>query len=228
MSGAADPNSRFISETDIQEARSERATAWQKAYESGQTPTDADSTYDPRTLYERLQEQRRRKEDAYAESRRHANLVHKLDPDESEFLETVDDQEHQKIADQRHAELVALAKFKDEVAETQEQKNRVAKKRKLADTNVGMAGRGGGQKSVLDRIATVVVKSAVKVDEVESKKVVGEGDHPQSDANGGDDVDDKEVLEGGALGGLLAAYQGVSDSESDDDSGSESDNKGSS
>ncbi|KAJ2844353.1 hypothetical protein J3B02_004987 [Coemansia erecta] len=228
MSGA-DPNSRFVSEADIQEARKQREAAWQKAYESGQQPPpEADPTYDPRTLYERLQEQRRRKEEALAESRRHANLIRKLDADESEFLETIEDQEHEKLVDQQRAELAALAAFKEQIAEKQQSKGM---KRKLAVSGLSGA-EGRSQKSILSRIGSVVtVRAAERVNPVEDRTERGGGGNHDSRglAETGDDVvvvDDKSVSEDTALGGFLAAYQSASDSSSDSDKDSDKDNDG--
>ncbi|KAJ2616520.1 hypothetical protein H4S08_000756 [Coemansia sp. RSA 1365] len=112
-----DPNSRFISENAIEEARKEREEAWKKAYETGAAAPIPETDYDPRTLYERLQEQRSKKEEAYAESRRFANQIRKLDTEEIEFLDTVDVLERQKQTEQKQTEILALADFNNKVAE---------------------------------------------------------------------------------------------------------------
>ncbi|KAJ1876714.1 hypothetical protein GGI16_007464 [Coemansia sp. S142-1] len=116
---STDPSSRFISESVLEEARREREAAWQKAYESGDTSAvhPAESEYDPRTLYEQLKEQRQKKDDSYAESRRFANQIKKLDPDETDFLESIDEHALEKQRAERQAEILALAQFKDQVAE---------------------------------------------------------------------------------------------------------------
>ncbi|KAJ2491902.1 hypothetical protein IWW37_001874 [Coemansia sp. RSA 2050] len=116
---STDPSSRFISESAIEEARREREAAWKKAYESGNTSTAAppESEYDPRTLYERLKEQRQKKDESYAESRRFANQIKKLDPEETDFLEAIDEHALEKQRAERQAEMLALAQFKDQVAE---------------------------------------------------------------------------------------------------------------
>ncbi|KAJ2714767.1 hypothetical protein H4R19_001555 [Coemansia spiralis] len=117
MSGA-DPSSRFVTEAAIEEARKEREQAWKKAYEAGEVQGPApDAEYDPRTLYEQLREQRAKKTEAYEESRRFANSIRKLDADETEFLDTVDELEQQRWREQRQSETLALSEFKDKVAE---------------------------------------------------------------------------------------------------------------
>ncbi|KAJ2743363.1 hypothetical protein GGI20_003799 [Coemansia sp. BCRC 34301] len=116
---STDPSSRFISESAIEDARREREAAWQKAYESGDAPSSApvDPEYDPRTLYERLKEQRQKKDESYAESRRFANQIKTLDPEETEFLESINEHALEKQRAERQAEILALARFKDQVAE---------------------------------------------------------------------------------------------------------------
>ncbi|KAJ2767849.1 hypothetical protein IWQ56_003168 [Coemansia nantahalensis] len=117
MSGT-DPGSRFITEAAIDEARKEREEAWKRAFEAGEAQAPApDGAYDPRTLYERLQEQRAKKAEAYEESRRFASGIRKLDEDETEFLDTVDELEQQRHRARRQSESLALSQFKDKVAE---------------------------------------------------------------------------------------------------------------
>ncbi|KAJ2641738.1 hypothetical protein IW137_002974 [Coemansia sp. RSA 1287] len=119
MSGT-DPSSRFISESAIDDARKEREDAWKKAYESGTAPP-ADPDYESRTLYEQLQEQRTKKSEAMAESRRFANQIRMLDDGETEFLDSVDEHEREQQVARKREEMAALAEFKDKVAERQQQ-----------------------------------------------------------------------------------------------------------
>lgn len=62
-------SSRFASEKSIQEAQERRKEEWQKAYERmGQKPPEKEpEAYDPRTLYEKLQEQKASKQSAFEE-----------------------------------------------------------------------------------------------------------------------------------------------------------------
>ncbi|KAJ1723542.1 hypothetical protein LPJ53_002111 [Coemansia erecta] len=210
-------SSRFISEDDIEEARKEREAAWKKAYESADhDPTSAasqDPAYDPRTLYERLQEQRQRKEETLAESRRFANRIRRLDEDETEFLEVAEDREQEKIDEQRRAEMAALAAFREEVAESKGPGAAAKRKARADESAKGVAARS----SILAKIGPVVVKKR----KADGDKEKGGDDDKE---RGGDDVagekkDDNPLL------GLLAAYNNNSESESDNndsDSDSES------
>ncbi|TPX41357.1 hypothetical protein SeMB42_g05608 [Synchytrium endobioticum] len=69
-------SSRFVSEGDLQKAKEGRANAG---------VVEA-SEYDPRTLYERLQEQKKKKEEEFEQSRRWSNLIKRLDEDDVDFL----------------------------------------------------------------------------------------------------------------------------------------------
>ncbi|KAI8324452.1 hypothetical protein GQ54DRAFT_320969 [Martensiomyces pterosporus] len=166
-----DPKSRFISEAAIDEARREREEAWKKAYEAGEAPTPTpDADHDPRTLYERLQEQRQRKDEAYAESRRFGNQIRKLDQGETEFLESVDDHEREKVEDQKRKEILELAAFKDEVAS---KKQRTGAAKSSAATRERRA-RNQPARSIIGRISGAVV-------------VKHPGAHGKQDSGGGAD-----------------------------------------
>ncbi|KAJ2157581.1 hypothetical protein GGF46_004399 [Coemansia sp. RSA 552] len=156
--GSTDPSSRFISESTIEEARKERGEAWKRAYEAGSTseappPPPPDADYDPRTLYERLQEQRAIKGDALAESRRFANQIRKLDTDELEFLDEVDERERKKQLEQQQKERSALAEFNEKVAEQREQLRQSQKRRQPPRTPAKPA-----KNRILDQIGVTVVR----------------------------------------------------------------------
>ena len=68
--------------------------------------------YDPRTLYERLKEQKDKKQEEYEESKKLKNFVKGLEDDEVEFLQNIDEQkavlEHRKYEE----EMKTLEEFK--------------------------------------------------------------------------------------------------------------------
>ncbi|KAJ1950071.1 hypothetical protein FBU59_000848, partial [Linderina macrospora] len=110
-------DSRFVSEDSLDEAKKERAEAWRKAYSTDPPPSDPPTAYDPRTLYERLQEQKRKKEEEYADSHRLSKQIRLLDHEETEFLDAIDDQENEKLVAKRRQELLEVAEFQRMVAE---------------------------------------------------------------------------------------------------------------
>ncbi|RIB05960.1 N-terminal domain of NEFA-interacting nuclear protein NIP30-domain-containing protein [Gigaspora rosea] len=102
---------KFVSSTEIEEARKKRAEEWKAAYERlGEKPPEIEEEYDPRTLYEKLQEQKMKKEEAFQEMTRFSNLIHRLDEDEIDFLATL---EHE----QRGKEMEKMKKVEEELEE---------------------------------------------------------------------------------------------------------------
>ncbi|KAF9438806.1 hypothetical protein BGZ76_004405 [Entomortierella beljakovae] len=97
-------------ENSIEEARKVRQEEWKKAYDNKENPppVQEEEPYDPRTLYERLQEQKQKKDDAFAEATKFGNLIHRIDNDEFDFLNGLEDEEAKKkkeVAEQEEEEL---------------------------------------------------------------------------------------------------------------------------
>ncbi|KAF9985410.1 hypothetical protein BGZ75_003006 [Mortierella antarctica] len=75
-------------------------------------PIQEEVPYDPRTLYERLQEQKQKKDDAFAEATKFGNLIHRIDNDEFDFLSTLENEEAQKKRELAEQEEEELRKFR--------------------------------------------------------------------------------------------------------------------
>ena len=98
-----------------------------------------EQAYDPRTLYERLKEQKDKKQEEYEESKKLKNFVKGLEDDEVEFLQNVDEQkailENQKYEE----EMNALEEFKktktNKITEDQDQLINDAKKEVFGSTS---------------------------------------------------------------------------------------------
>ncbi|KAG0339499.1 hypothetical protein BG000_001989 [Podila horticola] len=110
----------FSSET-LDEARKERQEAWDKAYQNTENPPPIkeEIPYDPRTLYERLQEQKQKKDDAFAEATKFGNLIHRIDNDEFDFLSTLESEEAQKKRELADQEAKDLEVFRQNQLKTQ-------------------------------------------------------------------------------------------------------------
>jgi hypothetical protein len=84
-------------------------------------PEEAPETvYDPRSLYERLKEQRDKKDMDFEESKKFKNLVHTLDDDEIIHLNTVDELKLMQEKQQKEEELKEINEYRMKVAELQE------------------------------------------------------------------------------------------------------------
>ncbi|KAJ2901093.1 hypothetical protein IWW38_000058 [Coemansia aciculifera] len=219
-STTTDPSTRFISESVIEDARREREAAWQKAYESGEVsssappPTDAD--YDPRTLYERLKEQRQKKDESYAESRRFANQIKTLDSEETEFLESIDEHALEKQRAERQAEVLALAQFKDQVAERRQPPLAAASGNRM----VPPASIKEGRVSAIAAIATAVRSRPKRVEPLEqpdsSAKRLRPADRTDDPCAISDSPPPPAPSGDNALNALLASYGSDGDSDAND------------
>ncbi|KAF9329088.1 hypothetical protein BG006_007821 [Podila minutissima] len=107
------PSIAWRTET-LDEARKERQDEWDKAYKNSENPPpiQEEVPYDPRTLYERLQEQKQKKDDAFAEAT-------KFDNDEFDFLSTLENEEAQKKRDLADQEAKDLEAFRQNQLKTQ-------------------------------------------------------------------------------------------------------------
>ncbi|KAF9155322.1 hypothetical protein DFQ26_009779 [Actinomortierella ambigua] len=102
-------------------ARQARRQEWEKAYKDAENPPpppEEEPDYDPRTLYERLQEQRQKKDDAFREATKFGNLIKKLDGDEFDFLSNLHEEEDKKKRDMAELEAQALEEFRSSVKST--------------------------------------------------------------------------------------------------------------
>lgn len=68
--------------------------------------------YDPRTLYERLQEQKTLKEDALKEAMRFSNLVKRVDDEEMEYYRTLTDTQIQAELEKKRQEMKQLEEYR--------------------------------------------------------------------------------------------------------------------
>ncbi|KAL7750557.1 hypothetical protein RI367_003898 [Sorochytrium milnesiophthora] len=122
----------FITEAEAQEIRQNKEEQYRK-FNNGKDPTP-EELVDSRPLAERLAEQRRKKEDAFAEATRLSNLIHKLDEDEIEFLEHVHEAGTQADRDARNKELLELDAFR----KRQEQLDLARQTQDKTETRVNM------------------------------------------------------------------------------------------
>uniref|UniRef100_T1PBE9 N-terminal domain of NEFA-interacting nuclear protein NIP30 n=1 Tax=Musca domestica TaxID=7370 RepID=T1PBE9_MUSDO len=82
-------SSGFITESELAEARKRRQEEWEKVRTADQ-PLERPEEYDSRSLYDRLKEQKMKKDLEYEETHKLKNLIRGLDEDEVSFLELVD------------------------------------------------------------------------------------------------------------------------------------------
>uniref|UniRef100_A0A146LBF8 Protein FAM192A n=1 Tax=Lygus hesperus TaxID=30085 RepID=A0A146LBF8_LYGHE len=114
-------SSGFISETELAEQRKVRQEEWEKVRQAHDPKEAPEEEYDHRSLYERLEEQKKKKEFEYEESHRLKNMIKGLDDDEVDFLDLVDrtkmEEERKKAVEEERE----IADFRNRVATLQEQ-----------------------------------------------------------------------------------------------------------
>ncbi|KAH0501672.1 Protein FAM192A [Microtus ochrogaster] len=116
MDGGDDGNlvikKRFVSEAELDERRKRRQEEWEKVRKPEDPQECPEEAYDPRSLYERLQEQKDRKQQEYEEQFKFKNMVRGLDEDETNFLDEVSRQQELIEKQRREEELEELKEYR--------------------------------------------------------------------------------------------------------------------
>lgn len=129
--------------------------------------------YDHRTLYERLQEQKLKKQEAYDESHKLKNLIKGLDNDEIEFLNVIDSNKAQLENRKYQEELLALEEYKRGVVHlnTEEQDRKLLEfKRELFQLHKNKLENQSKSKKSQSDLLSGVIKRKGKDAPVISKK----------------------------------------------------------
>ncbi|XP_071502621.1 PSME3-interacting protein-like [Diadema antillarum] len=90
----------FVSESELQAQRQRRQEEWEKVRTADQPEECPEEEYDPRSLFEKLQEQKDKKQSDYDEQFKFKNMIRGIDEDESNFLNDVAEKQ-MKIESQR-------------------------------------------------------------------------------------------------------------------------------
>ncbi|KAK5928483.1 hypothetical protein CgunFtcFv8_013542 [Champsocephalus gunnari] len=130
-----DLSRKFVSETELDENRKKRQEEWEKVRKPEDPEEAPEEKYDPRTLFERLQEQKDKKQEEFEEQFKFRNMVRGLDEDESSFLDEVS----------RQQSLVEKQRRDEEKQELSSQSSDSSKKQKVEITKTGTTGNGDRQ-----------------------------------------------------------------------------------
>ncbi|XP_036399841.1 PSME3-interacting protein isoform X2 [Megalops cyprinoides] len=109
--GGVDLGRKFVSESELEEKRKRRQEEWEKVRKEDDPEEAPEEEYDPRSLYERLQEQKDKKQEEYEEQFKFKNMVRGLDEDESSFLDEVSRQQSLIEKQRRDEELQELQEY---------------------------------------------------------------------------------------------------------------------
>ncbi|KAL4613679.1 protein FAM192A isoform X1 [Arapaima gigas] len=107
-----DLSRKFVSESEIEERKRKRQEEWEKVRKPEDPEEAPEEEYDPRSLYERLQEQKDKKQEEYEEQFKFKNMVRGLNEDETSFLDEVSRQQSLIEKQRRDEELKELKEYR--------------------------------------------------------------------------------------------------------------------
>lgn len=168
----------FVSEAELEEKRKKRQEEWDKV-RTAEDPVEApEEEYDPRSLFERLEEQRLKKQADYEEAHKLKNMIRGLDDDEVTFLEYVDVQKQKVEAQRLKEDMQELEEYRKAVAKLSEE----AVEAKRLETKVATSGQG--RKSQLALLSAAVKRKSGSSSSSPSKKASRCGESPVNGTSG--------------------------------------------
>ncbi|XP_001606256.1 PSME3-interacting protein [Nasonia vitripennis] len=165
-------SSGFISEAEIAEQRKIRQEEWEKVRSADQPIEAPEEVYDPRCLYDRLQEQKNKRDADYEEAHKLKNMIKGLDDDEVEFLDLVDRTKMEEERKKNMEEEKEMHDFKAAVASLQEKSLDERLKQELKQPVIhNKSATSSNKNSQLRLLAGVVVKKPAKSESATKRKL---------------------------------------------------------
>ncbi|XP_026221763.1 PSME3-interacting protein isoform X1 [Anabas testudineus] len=137
--GAADVHlsRKFVSEAELDERRKKRQEEWEKVRKPDDPEEAPEEEYDPRSLFERLQEQKDKKQEEFEEQFKFRNMVRGLDEDETSFLDEVSRQQCLVEKQRRDEEKQELLEYRSALAKQVSSESRKEPDKKAAPKQSG-------------------------------------------------------------------------------------------
>ncbi|XP_077451746.1 PSME3-interacting protein [Stigmatopora argus] len=107
---------KFVSEAELDERRKKRQEEWEKVRKPEDPKQVPEEEYDSRSLFDRLKEQRDKKQEDFEEQFKFKNMVRGLDDDETGFLDEVSRQQSMVEKQRRDEEKQELLEYRSAVA----------------------------------------------------------------------------------------------------------------
>ncbi|KAH0535539.1 PSME3-interacting protein isoform X1 [Cotesia glomerata] len=148
-------SSGFVSEAELAEQRKARQEEWERVRTAEDPIERPEEKYDPRPLYEKLQEQKNKRDLEYEEAHKLKNMIKGLDDDEVEFLDLVDRKKLEEERKKKEEEAQELRDFKKAVASLQDKIQEERLKSELKPLSTGS--KTAGKHSQVKVLAGVVV-----------------------------------------------------------------------
>uniref|UniRef100_A0A8C2XQJ2 Proteasome activator subunit 3 interacting protein 1 n=1 Tax=Cyclopterus lumpus TaxID=8103 RepID=A0A8C2XQJ2_CYCLU len=128
---------KFVSESELDENRKKRQEEWEKVRKPDDPEEAPEEKYDPRSLFERLQEQKDKKQEEYDEQFKFRNMVRGLDEEESSFLDEVSRQQCLVEKQRRDEEKQELLEYRSAVVKQAATESRREPEKKVAPKHSG-------------------------------------------------------------------------------------------
>lgn len=191
-------SSGFITETEALEARRQRQEEWEKVRTADQPEEAPEEPYDSRPLYQRLEEQKQRKDAEFEETHKLKNMIRGLDDDEIGFLDLV---ERTKATAARQISLEEqreMREFRERVSTLQDKAERERLAQQISKPSAVKKMPGNNSNNTRSKLQGVIVR----------KRKISETDQDYGKMNG-DASGEKRT------NGVTALIQGASQSTRD-------------
>ncbi|XP_076231434.1 PSME3-interacting protein isoform X2 [Calliopsis andreniformis] len=189
-------SSGFISEVEIAEQRRIRQQEWERVRTADQPLEAPEEPYDPRSLYERLQEQKNKRDAEYEEAHKLKNMIKGLDDDEVEFLDLVDRTKLEEERKKNLEEEKEMRDFKAAVASLQEKSLNEKLKQELKHPQIVNKNiSSGSRSSQLKLLAGVVVKRSEKQKQGGVKRKLSSDENKNMSKNEDEQVHGQAIIE---------------------------------
>ncbi|XP_047237379.1 PSME3-interacting protein isoform X2 [Girardinichthys multiradiatus] len=179
-----DLSRKFVSESELDERRKKRQEEWEKVRKPDDPEEAPEEEYDSRCLYDRLQEQKDKKQQEYEEQFKFRNMVRGLDEDETSFLDEVSRQQvlvEKKRRDEEKQELLeyrsALVKQASASAESRrEHEKKAGPKPSGAEPKTSHLSQAHLLVGAVKRRSSSQSSDGSKKQKVDNTRVAGNGD----------------------------------------------------
>ncbi|XP_059485033.1 PSME3-interacting protein isoform X2 [Neocloeon triangulifer] len=113
-------SSGFVTESEVEEQKKKRQEEWERVRKPDDPKEAPEEAYDPRCLFERLQEQKMKKDMEFEEAHKLKNMIKGLDDDEINFLDQVDKGKIEAEKRKNLEEEQAIAEYRNAVSSLQD------------------------------------------------------------------------------------------------------------
>ncbi|KAG8183613.1 hypothetical protein JTE90_025164 [Oedothorax gibbosus] len=222
---------KFLTEAEVEELKKIRQEEWEKVRKPDDPEEAPEQEWDPRSLYERLQEQKDLRQTELEEGRRLKNLIRGLDDDEVAFLELVDQTKVEAEAKLWEEEQREMKEYREAVS-TLTDAEQEAKLQHLRKT-LNISSGGSSKKSQQTLLAGALKRKASAALSPEKKQELSKGEGETSHVEPKDETSpdsqskrpNNRITCLGVLPGLGAYYSDSSDSENSSESEVERENE---